>query len=101
GRADRALACAADVATPLLERLTGAPGSDASAALLLERADSAAARNARIRARLLANGSTYAAGDRAAAVAGAAHRALQSAELGPGAVTRVIAGAADAAALRG
>lgn len=101
GRADRALACAADVATPLLERITGAPGSDAGAALLLERADAAAARAARVRARLLSIGSTYSTGDRAAAVADAARRALQSADLGPGSVRRVVASAADGAALRG
>jgi 3-oxoacyl-[acyl-carrier-protein] synthase II len=100
GRADRALVCAAEVATSLLGRLIGAPVADASAALFVEREELAATRGARVRARLRSTASAYAAADRDAAVADAVGRALHDADLRPGDVTRVIATSGDAAALR-
>jgi 3-oxoacyl-[acyl-carrier-protein] synthase II len=109
GRADRVLVCAAEVATPLLARILAgngpslygeAPLVDASAALLLERADAAAARGATPRGRLLAVDSAFHAGSRSAAVADAVARTLATADLPPGAFRRILATPADAAAAR-
>jgi 3-oxoacyl-[acyl-carrier-protein] synthase II len=75
---DRALAIAADAATPLLASLlgNGLTIDDAAAALLLERADFARARGARIRARVLGSARGHVAGDARAAAEEAAHAAL-------------------------
>jgi 3-oxoacyl-[acyl-carrier-protein] synthase II len=102
GRADRVLVAAAEVATPLLERLLGTatPLQDGSAALLFERTAQAAQRGATPRGRVLATATSYAAGARASAVAEAARRALAEADVGPGAISRVLGSAADAAAVR-
>ncbi|HZS40240.1 MAG TPA: beta-ketoacyl synthase N-terminal-like domain-containing protein [Polyangia bacterium] len=102
GRADRALAIAADVATPLLARLVanGLTIADSAAALLLERAEHAAERGAIVRARVLGAARGYAGGDRRAAVEDAIRRALDDAALAPAAITRVVGAPEDAAATR-
>jgi 3-oxoacyl-[acyl-carrier-protein] synthase II len=71
GRADRALVVAADVATPLLGRIEGAPPYDTAAALVVERADLAA----RSVARVCATAAAFDAGDPTAAAGDAAARA--------------------------
>lgn len=109
GRADRALVCAAEVATPLLARLldgAATPGCpvallvDAAAALLVERASDAAARGATPRARLLGAASAFASGAPAPALRDAIERALGEADAPPRAMRRLIACAADAAIAR-
>ena len=60
----------------------------------------AAARGATPRGRILASAARYAAGARATAVAEAVRRVLAEADVGPGAITHVLAGPADAEALR-
>jgi 3-oxoacyl-[acyl-carrier-protein] synthase II len=112
GRADRVLVAAAEVATPLLERLTAGNGStigrngstiplaDGAAALFLERTADAAARGAVPRGRLLATATQYAAGARGRAVADAAQHALARADLGPGAIVRVFGAPVDIEAVR-
>ena len=105
GRADRVLAAAAEVATPLLERLLAREGVapslfDGAAALVLERTGGAAARGAAPRGRILATATTHAPGARARAVDEAARRALHAADLGPGAIGAVYACAEDAEAVR-
>lgn len=80
GRADRVLACAADVATPLLSSLLGgAPLVDAAAALLLERAGDAAARGATPRLRWLGSDAAFDASSPTAALAAAVEGALVAA----------------------
>jgi hypothetical protein len=75
-RADRVLAVAADVATPLLQRLTGrAQLLDAAAAVILEPATAAAGPRA---PRLIGGSSTFSAGDRPTAVREAIARTLHS-----------------------
>jgi len=112
GRADRVLVAAAEVASPLLERLVAGNGStidrngstiplaDGAAALFLERTSDAAQRGAVPRGRLLATATFFAAGARRQAVADAVQRALALADVGPGAVTRVLGAAVDVAAVR-
>jgi 3-oxoacyl-[acyl-carrier-protein] synthase II len=100
GRADRALVCAAEVATPLLAQLVAAPLVDAAAALVVERAADAAARGATPRGRLLAGAAAYDARARAAAVVSAVERALGEADVPPRAIQKVLAGDGDASAAR-
>jgi 3-oxoacyl-(acyl-carrier-protein) synthase len=101
GRADRALAVAADVGTPTLQRLAPiATLADAGAAVLLERTADAAARGATPRARILATASAFAAGRRLAAALDAARSALAQAEIEPGAVRRLLCSALDHPAAR-
>lgn len=94
GRADRALVCAADVATPLLAAIVGGAALvDAAAAFVVERAGDAGARGATPRGRL------------AGAAAGFGHdvtaAALAAAEVAPGAARRLeeVAGALGASSL--
>jgi 3-oxoacyl-(acyl-carrier-protein) synthase len=104
GRADRVLIAAAEVATPLLATLTpgGAslPLADSAAALVVERAADAQARGAVSRGHPLQAVSCYAAGARSSAVAEAVRAALARANLGPGAITRVLGSPADVEAIR-
>jgi len=92
GRADRALVCAAEVATPLLAKLVGDSIVDAAAALVVERAADAGARGATPRGRLLAAASSFAAGARDQAVHAAIERALADADVTERAVRRVVDG---------
>jgi 3-oxoacyl-[acyl-carrier-protein] synthase II len=88
GHAERALVCAADVATPLLGRiLDGAPLCDAAAAILVERAADAAARGATPRGRLLGAAARFDAG--APEVDAAVTRALAAADVTTAAVRRL------------
>jgi 3-oxoacyl-(acyl-carrier-protein) synthase len=109
GRADRALVCAAEVATPLLGRILAGGGGalfepgalvDAAGALLVERTADAAARGATPRARLLGAAAAFDAQARAAAVARAVERTLAEADVRPRAVRRLIAAPTDAAVAR-
>jgi 3-oxoacyl-[acyl-carrier-protein] synthase II len=97
GRADRALAVAADVATPLLERALGVTGlRDGAAAVLLER--SAAGQH-----RLLGGDVAFAGpvdGGRAKAVHEATKRALLQAGQSAREVALLVAPVADAEAAR-
>ena len=93
GRADRALVCAAEVATPLLAQLVGGELVDAAAAIVVERAADASARGASPRGRLLAAASTFEAGARDSAVRNAIARALASADVSAGAIRRTLDGA--------
>jgi hypothetical protein len=95
GRADRALIVAADVATPLGERLHGTPILDGAAALFVEPAG-----DRRARGRVLACASAFAAGSPADALCEAARRLLADAGVGAGAIARVCGRPADVAALR-
>ena len=105
-RADRALVCAAEVATPLLAALVAAGGGlydtaplvDAAAAFVVERASDAAARGATPRGRLAGAGAAF--GARATATREAIALALAAAELTPGAIRRLVAAPADAAVAR-
>jgi 3-oxoacyl-[acyl-carrier-protein] synthase II len=108
-RADRALVCAVDVATPFLARILagggdslydGAPLVDAAAALVVERASDASARGATPRGRLLGAAAAFDARARAQAVRAAVERALAEADVPPRALRRLIAPAADAGAAR-
>ena len=108
GRADRALVCAAEVATPLLATLLaggaspheGAPPTDAAAALLVERTADASARGATPRARLLGAAAAFDARARGTAVRRAIEGALADADVAPGAMRRLLASAADASSAR-
>jgi 3-oxoacyl-[acyl-carrier-protein] synthase III len=101
GRAERVLVAAADVASPLLQRLLdGAPLRDGAAALVLERGGDARARGAAIRGWVIAVGAAHAAGRRPDGVARAAGRALAAAALEPAAIGSLIGVAADVAAAR-
>jgi hypothetical protein len=76
GRADRVLAVAADVATPLLAQLIGQEGlADAAAAVVLEGASASQG------PRLVSGATAFVAGDRAAAVTTAMIRTLGAAPL--------------------
>jgi 3-oxoacyl-[acyl-carrier-protein] synthase II len=105
GRADRALVCAAEVATPLLgaivvdAALGDAALVDAAAAIVVERAADAAARGATPRGRLVANAAAFAAGDGAGALRNAAAAALAAADVAADAVRRLDAAAAVPGAL--
>ncbi|HEY2749698.1 MAG TPA: beta-ketoacyl synthase N-terminal-like domain-containing protein [Polyangia bacterium] len=59
GRADRALVCAAEVATPLLAAIVGGALVDAAAALVIERAADAGARGATPRGRLVGSAAAF------------------------------------------
>jgi 3-oxoacyl-[acyl-carrier-protein] synthase II len=62
GRADRALVCAAEVATPLLSAIAGGAALvDAAAALVIERATDASARGATPRGRLAGSAAAFGA----------------------------------------
>jgi 3-oxoacyl-(acyl-carrier-protein) synthase len=109
GRADRALVCAAEVATPLLARILagggeslfdGAPLVDAAAALVVERSSDASARGAIPRGRLLGAGAGFAAGARGRALGDACERAFADADVAARAVRRLMAPAADAGTAR-
>jgi len=93
GRADRALVCAAEVATPLLQSIVGgAPLADAAAALVVERASDASARGATPRGRVLATASAFAAGAGEAALRDAIARALADADVTERALRRTLDG---------
>lgn len=101
GRADRALVCAAEVATPLLQSIVGGPPlADAAAALVVERTADAAARGATPRARLLGAAAAFAAGARDAAVDDAVSRALAAADV-PARALRARLDGSDAAGALG
>jgi 3-oxoacyl-[acyl-carrier-protein] synthase II len=92
GRADRALVCAAEVATPLLSKLVHGEVVDAAAALVVERASDASARGATPRGRLLSAAASFAAAARDEAVHAAIERALADADVTEPAIRRVVDG---------
>ncbi|MGZ3442175.1 MAG: beta-ketoacyl synthase N-terminal-like domain-containing protein, partial [Polyangia bacterium] len=109
GRADRALVCAVDVATPLLARILagggdslydGAPLVDAAAGRVVERASDASARGATPRGRLLGAAAAFDARARAHGLRAAIERALTDADGPPRALRRLVAPPADAAVAR-
>ena len=108
GRADRALVCAAEVATPLLAAIRAGAANgdvaalvDAAAALVVERTTDASARGATPRGRMLAAAAAFRAGDGAAAARDATAAALAAADVPPAAARRLdnAPGALGAAAL--
>ena len=101
GRADRALVCAADVATPLLSSILGhAALVDAAAAIVVERAAAAAARGATPRGRLLGAASAFIAdGARGAALRDAIARALAEADVAEAAIRKKLDGSDEPGAL--
>jgi len=94
GRADRALVCAADVATPLLSSiLGGAPLVDAAAAIVVERTADASSRGATPRGRLVGAAAAFAAdGARGAALRDAIARALADADVAEPALRKKLDG---------
>jgi len=100
GRADRALVVASDVATPLAAELTGVAADDGAAALVLERAEDAAARGGTPRARPRAVRSAHGGiSGRAVAVELAARAVLAAVERDH--VDMVLAAPIDLPVLRG
>jgi 3-oxoacyl-[acyl-carrier-protein] synthase II len=100
GRADRVLAGAAEVATPLLERLTDRALIDGAAAFLVEHEPAARERGATVLARLRATASAFASGDPAAALRRAVRRVLDESSTEPARITRLIASPDDVAIVR-
>lgn len=101
GRCDRALVCAAEVATPLLAQLLGdATLLDVGAALVVERESDAAARGATVRARVLGAAAAFEPSSPSNAIADAVERALADAELPAGAPRTLLATPLDGAATR-
>lgn len=104
GRAGRALVVAADVATPLLGRLLeeeGASGelADSAAALVLEPADVARARDRAPRGRIVAITSCFDAGQRAAAIQSGVRQTLAAAGIALDAIDSLWGPAVDCAAI--